>query len=110
MSGGLVPVTMHKSPWLAGMITVLLALWVSARAIGGARGALWGAVAMAAARRAMVGCRGPGAVHPRRGQRCLNPPDPNWGFALGYLTVVIPIVLTCGILLQHDAPFGRHSD
>jgi hypothetical protein len=36
--------------------------------------------------------------------------DLDWGFALAYLTVVIPIVLTCGTLLQHDAPFGPHSD
>jgi hypothetical protein len=106
MLGGLVPVTTHKLPWLAVIAAVLLALWLGARAIGGQRGTLWGAWRWlvriglwwsAAALLLFVGVAADGVF-----TRDLS--DLNWRFALGYLAVVVPIVLACGIARQRTAP------
>jgi hypothetical protein len=112
MLGGLVPVTVHKFPWLVVIAAVLIALWLGVRAIGGQRGALWGAWRWLArlglwwgalALLLFVGV-GAGGAFTR------NLSDLNWGFALGYLAVVVPIVVACGILRQRTAPVGHNSD
>lgn len=111
MLGGLLPVTTHKLPWLAVIAAVLLALWLRARAIGGQRGALWGACRWlvrlglwwsVAALLLFVGVAASGAF-------TRNLSDLNWRFALGYLAVVVPIVLACGIARQRTAPVERES-
>jgi hypothetical protein len=111
MLGGSVPVTVHKLPWLAVIAAVLLALWLGARAIGGPRGTLWGAWRWllriglwwsVAALLLFIGVAATGVF-----TRDIS--DMNWRFALGYLAVVVPIVLTCGIARQRTAPVGRES-
>ena len=39
---GMVPIAASKAPWLLLIAVLLLALWFSARAMGGRRGTLWG--------------------------------------------------------------------
>jgi hypothetical protein len=111
MLGGLVPVTVHKLPWLTLIAAVLLALWLGARAIGGPRGTLWGARTWlvriglwwsVAALLLFIGVAANGVF-----TRDLS--DMNWRFALGYLAVVVPIVLGCGIARQRSAPVGREG-
>jgi hypothetical protein len=106
MLGGLVPVTAHKFPWLVVIALVLLALWLGVRAIGGQRGTLWGAwrwlvrLGLWWGTLALLLFAGV-AVY---GVFTRDLSDLNWGFALGYLAVVVPIVVACGILRLRGAP------
>jgi hypothetical protein len=106
MLGGMVPVTAHKWPWLLVIAAVLLALELGARAVGGSRGTLWGAWRWlariglwwsAVALLLFIGVAASGAV-------THNLSDLNWGFALGYLALVVPILVVCGIVRRRTAP------
>ena len=106
MLGGLVPVTAHKWPWLLVIVAVLLALGLGARAIGGAHGTLWGAGRWlariglcwsAGALLLFIGVAASGAVTHKLS-------DLNLGFALGYLAVVLPILVVCGIVRRRTVP------
>jgi hypothetical protein len=111
MLGGLVPVTAHKWPWLLVIAAVLLALWLGATAIGGPRGALWGAGRWLArfgfwwsvlALLLFAGVAVNGAL-----TRSIS--DLNLGFSLGYLAVVLSVLLACGIARRRTAHIGRGS-
>ena len=108
MLGGLVPVTEHKLPWLLVIAVVVLALWLRVRAIGGRRGALWGAGRWlvrlglwwsVAALLLFIGVAATGALTRSLAQF-------NWRFALGYLAVVVPMALVCGIARRRTAAPG----
>jgi hypothetical protein len=101
----MVPVTERKLPWLIVIAGLLLLLWLGARAIGGPRGALWGAWAWlvrigwwwsVAALLLFIGVAAYGGS--TRGLA-----DMNWGFALDYLAVVVPLLLVCGYARQRGA-------
>jgi hypothetical protein len=94
----MVPVTESKLPWLVVIAVLLLLLWLGARAIGGPRGSLWGAWAWLVrvgwwwsmlALLLFVGV----AIY---GASTRGLADMNWGFALDYLAVVVPLLLVCG--------------
>jgi hypothetical protein len=111
MLGGMVPVTVHKWPWLLVIAAVLLALWLGARAVGGPRGALWGAWRWlvriglwwsAVALLLFIGVAVSGTFTHSFSEL-------NWGFALGYLAVVVPILVVCGILRQRSGSVGLGS-
>jgi hypothetical protein len=112
MLGGMVPVTVHKWPWLLVIAAVLLGLWLLARAVGGPRGTLWGASQWlvrvglwwsAIALLLFLGVAISGAfTH--------NISELNWGFALGYLAVVLPILIVCGLIRRHTGPGVQPSD
>jgi hypothetical protein len=42
--GGTIPITDHKWPWVVLLLVLVLCLFLIARAIGGPRGLIWGAV------------------------------------------------------------------
>lgn len=111
MLGSMVPVTARKLPWLVVIAVVLLLLWVGARVIGGQRGMLWGAWRWlirvgwwwsVVALLLFIGVAIYGAV--TRGMSNLN-----WGFAFGYLAVLLPVLLACGVARRRAAPVGRTS-
>lgn len=94
----MVPVTQGKLPWLVVIAVLLLLLWLGARAIGGPRGTLWGAWAWLVrvgwwwsmvALLLFIGV----AIY---GGSTRGLGDMNWGFALDYLAVVVPLLLLCG--------------
>jgi hypothetical protein len=106
---GLVPVTVHKLPWLAVIIGVLLLVWLLVRAIGGQRGALWGAVRWlvrlglwwsTAALLLFAGVAAHGAV-------TRDAADFNWPFALDYLAIVVPIGVACGLAWRRTPSVTR---
>ena len=97
--GRIVPITSIKSPWWLLIAVVVLAVWLSARAMGKPRGALWGlwqwgvrvgfwwsGVALLL----FVGV----AIH---GAHTRSVDDLNWRFTLGYLVVSVSILIACGI-------------
>jgi hypothetical protein len=101
----MVPVTERKLPWLIVIAVLLLLLWLGARAIGGPRGVLWGAWAWlvrigwwwsVAALLLFIGVAAYGGS--TRGLA-----DVNWGFALDYLAVVVPLLLVCGYARRRGA-------
>jgi hypothetical protein len=112
MLGGMVPVTVHKWPWLLVIAAVLLALWFLVRAIGGPQGTLWGALQWlvrvglwwsAIALLLFLGVAINGAfTH--------NISELNWGFALGYLAIVLPILIVCGLLRRRGGPTVQPSN
>jgi hypothetical protein len=106
MLGGMVPVTAQKWPWVLVIAALLLILWLAARALGGPRGVLWGAWRWlvrlglwwsATALLLFIGVAVYGAC-----TRDLS--DLNWGFALLYLVIVIPVVLVCWLIRRRSSP------
>jgi hypothetical protein len=98
MFGGLLPITVHKAPWVLVIAAVLLALWLQVRALRGPRDTLWklrtwvvrvGFWWSVAALVLFAGVAGYGAA-----TRSLA--DLNWRFALSYLGLTIPLLLVCG--------------
>lgn len=108
---GMVPVTERKLPWLLVIAALLLVLWLGARAIGGARGALWGAwrwlvrVGLWWSVVALLLFAGVAAY----GGWTRGMADVNWRFAFGYLAVVVPVLLACGIARHRSAAVRRAS-
>jgi hypothetical protein len=107
----MVPVTRQKWPWLLVIAGLLIALWLGARALGGRRGVLWGAWRWlvrlglwwsAAALLLFLGVATYGAF-----TRDLS--DLNWGFALSYLAIAIPIMLCCWMVRRRSAAVGRDT-
>jgi hypothetical protein len=111
MLDSMVPVTERKLPWLLVIAAVLLVLWLGARAIGGQRGTLWGAWRWlvrvgwwwsVVALLLFLGVATYGGL-----TRGLS--DVNWRFAFGYLAVVVPVLLACGIARHRSGAARRAS-
>lgn len=105
MLGGMVPVTVHKSPWVLVIALLLLALWLRSRALGGKRGAIWGAgrwlvrigfwwSVIALVLYVCVAIQG---------ARSQSWSDLNWPFAAGFLAVNLLVLTACGIGRRQNA-------
>ncbi len=112
MFGGLLPITVHKAPWVLVIVAVLLALWLQVRALSGPRDTLWklrtwvlrvGFWWSVAALVLFAGVAGYGAA-----TRSLA--DLNWRFVLGYLALTIPLLLVCGYGRRRAIGLVRNRD
>jgi hypothetical protein len=112
MLGGLLPITVHKAPWVLVIVAVLLALWLRVRALRGPRDTLWklgtwvarvGFWWSVAALVLFAGVAGYGAA-----TRSLA--DLNWRFALSYLALTIPLLLVCGYARRRAIEVVRNRE
>jgi hypothetical protein len=112
MFGGLLPITVHRWPWVLIIAAVLLALWLQLRALRGPQATLWrlqtwvfrvGFWWSVAALLLFVAVAGYGAA-------TRNLSDLNWRFALGYLALTIPLLLVCGYARRRAIGLIRNFD
>jgi len=96
---GTVPITTSKAPWLLLIAVLLLALWFSARAMGGRRGTLWGLwrgllrLGLWWSVVALLLFAGVAIV----GVRTQPLSDLNWSFALGSMAALLLILIACAL-------------
>ena len=112
MFGGLLPITVHKAPWVLVIVAVLLALWLQVRAPRQPGDTLWklrtwvvrvGFWWSVAALVLFTAVAGYGAA-----TRSLA--DLNWRFVLGYLALTIPLLVVCGYARRRAIDFVRNRD
>jgi hypothetical protein len=113
MFSGLLPITVHKAPWVLVIVAVLLALWLQVRALSGPRDTLWKLRAWLArvgfwwSVAALVLFAGVAAY----GAATRRVAELNWRFVLGYMALTIPLLLGCGYARRRAMRFerDRHS-
>ena len=98
--GDIVPFTEHRWPWLLVIAVLLALLWLVCRMVGGARGPIWGALAVglvsafwwsAVALLLFLGIAAHGfATHPIAYL--------NWPFAVSYLLITLIVLALCAWL------------
>jgi hypothetical protein len=96
---GMVPISASKAPWWLLIAVLLLALWFSARTMGGRRGTLWGlwrGLLRLGLWWSVVGLllfAGVAIV----GVRTQPLSDLNWSFALGSTAALLLILIACAV-------------
>ena len=112
MFSGLLPITVHKVPWVLVIVAVVLALWLQVRALSGPRDTLWKLRAWlarvgfwwsVAALVLFAGVAGYGAA-----TRSLA--DLNWRFVLSYLGLTLPSLLVCGYARRRAIEVVRNRE